>query len=243
MVGSHTPNINGNRGTVLDFLNRQKENGGVTKFSRHIDKGIILDPEFAKALRDQTENITGTLDTCKDELLELMRADNKVRKKLVKSAETLQKRIGVTGVLDKITHQIGNIPNKTLRNIIGVTVLFTRKLLKALLFIPKKILSIPKKLAMLIPPVRNYYEQQQHKSDEKLISNLFDNCKKYITKNQEESKSVANLIDIQIIVKNLLEKENPTEKEIKEAKDKIKDIYQADQHYLKNKSFKDKIDG
>ena len=96
---------------------------------------------------------------------------------------------------------------------------------------------------MLIPPVRNYYEQQQHKSDEKLISNLFDNCKKYITKNQEESKSVANLIDIQIIVKNLLEKENPTEKEIKEAKDKIKDIYQADQHYLKNKSFKDKIDG
>ena len=138
MVGSHTPNINGNRGTVLDFLNRKKENGGVTKFSRHIDRGIILDPEFSQALRDQTENITSTLDVCKDELLELMKADNKVRKKLVKSAKTLQKRIGITGFFDKITHQIGNIPNKTLRNIIGVTVLFTRKLLQTLLFIPKK---------------------------------------------------------------------------------------------------------
>jgi len=242
MVGSHTPNINGNRGTVLDFLNRKKENGGVTKFNRHIDRGIILDPEFAQALRDQTENITGTLDTCKGELLELMQADNKVRKKLVKSAETLQKRIGVTGVFDKITHQIGNIPNKTLRNIIGVTVLFTRKLLQVLLFIPKKILSIPKKLAMLIPPVRNYYEQQQHQSDEKLINNLFDDCNKYITKNQEESRSVANLIDIQIIVKNLLEKENPTEIDVNKATNKIKDIYQTDQTYLKNKYFKDKVE-
>jgi uncharacterized protein YdaU (DUF1376 family) len=242
MVGSHTPNINGNRGTVLDFLNRKKENGGVTKFNRHIDRGIILDPEFAQALRDQTENITGTLDTCKGELLELMQADNKVRKKLIKSAETLQKRIGVTGVFDKITHQIGNIPNKTLRNIIGVTVLFTRKLLQVLLFIPKKILSIPKKLAMLIPPVRNYYEQQQHQLDEKLINNLFDDCNKYITKNQEESRSVANLIDIQIIVKNLLKKENPTEIDVNKATDKIKDIYQTDQNYLKNKSFKDKVE-
>ncbi len=95
---------------------------------------------------------------------------------------------------------------------------------------------------MLIPPVRNYYEQQQIKSDEKLINSLFDNCEKYITKNQQKSQSVANLIDVQIIVKNLLEKENPTEKDIKEAKDKIKDIYQADQHYLKNKSFKDTIE-
>ncbi|WP_154511454.1 hypothetical protein [Rickettsiales endosymbiont of Trichoplax sp. H2] len=154
----------------------------------------------------------------------------------------MQKRMGVTGFFDKITHQIGNIPNKTLRNIIGVTALFTRKLFQVLLYIPKKILSIPKKLAMLIPPVRNYYEQQQIKSDEKLINSLFDNCEKYITKNQQESQSVANLIDVQIIVKNLLEKENPTEKDIKEAKDKIKDIYQADQHYLKNKSFKDTIE-
>ena len=243
MVGSHTPNINGNRGTVLDFLNRQKENGGVTKFSRHIDRKIILDPEFAQALRNQTENVADTLNTSKDELLELMTADDKVRKKLVKSAETMQKRIGVvTSFFDKITHQIGNIPNKTLRNIIGITALFTRKLFQAILYIPKKILSIPKKLAMLIPPVRDYYEQQQIKSDEKLINSLFDNCEKYITKNQQESQSVANLIDVQIIVKNLLEKENPTKKDIKEAKDKIKDIYHADQHYLKNKSFKDTIE-
>ncbi len=242
MVGSHTPNINGNRGAVLDFLNKKKENGGVTKFSRHIDKGIILDPEFAQALRDQTKDITGTLNTCKGEILELMKADDKVRKKLVKSAKTMQKRIGITGFLDKIAHRIGNISNKTLRNIIGVTVLFTRKLLKALLFIPKKILSIPKKLAMLIPPIRNYYEQQQHKSDEKLINDLFDNCNKYIARNQEESQSVANLIDIQIIVKNLLEKENVAEKDIKEVKDKIEAIYQADQNYLKNKSLKDKVE-
>ena len=104
MVGSHTPNINGNRGTVLDFLNRQKENGGVTKFSRHIDRKIILDPEFAQALRNQTENVADTLNTSKDELLELMKADDKVRKKLVKSAETMQKRIGVvTSFFDKIT--------------------------------------------------------------------------------------------------------------------------------------------
>ena len=129
-----------------------------------------------------------------------MKADDKVRKKLVKSTETMQKRMGVTGFFDKITHQIGNIPNKTLRNIIGVTALFTRKLFQVLLYIPKKILSIPKKLAMLIPPVRNYYEQQQIKSDEKLINSLFDNCEKYITKNQQESQSVANLIDVQIIV-------------------------------------------
>ncbi|EDV18716.1 hypothetical protein TRIADDRAFT_62805 [Trichoplax adhaerens] len=243
MVGSHTPNINGNRGSALDFLNRQKENGGVTKFSRHIDRKIILDPEFAQALRNQTENVADTLNTSKDELLELMKADDKVRKKLVKSAETMQKRIGVVAsFFDKITHQIGNIPNKTLRNIIGVTALFTRKLFQVILYIPKKILSIPKELAMLIPPVRNYYEQQQIKSDEKLINSLFDNCEKYITKNQQESQSVANLIDVQIIVKNLLEKENPTKKDIKEAKDKIKDIYQADQHYLKNKSFKDTIE-
>ncbi len=138
MVGSHTPNINGNRGTVLDFLNRQKENGGVTKFSRHIDRKIILDPEFAQALRNQTENIADTLNAYKKELLELMKADDKVRKKLVKSAETMQKRMGVTGFFDKITHQIGNIPNKTLRNIIGVTALFTRKLFQVLLYIPKK---------------------------------------------------------------------------------------------------------
>ncbi len=242
MVGSHTPNINGNRGAVLDFLNRKKENGGVTKFSRHVDKKIILDPKFSQALRNQTENITSTLDTCKSELLELMKADDKVRKKLVNSAATMQKRMGVTGFFDKITHQIGNIPNKRLRNIIGGIVLFTRKLLQVLLFIPKKILSIPKKLSMLIPPIRSYYKQQQHKSDEKLITNLFDNCNKYITKNQEESQSVANLIDIQIIVKNLLEKDNPIEKDIKEAKDKIKDIYKSDQNYLKNKSFKDKVE-
>ena len=242
MVGSHTPNINGNRGTVLDFLNRKKENGGVTKFSRHIDRGIILDPEFSQALRDQTENITSTLDVCKDELLELMKADNKVRKKLVKSAKTLQKRIGINGFFDKITHQIGNIPNKTLRNIIGVTVLFTRKLLQTLLFIPKKILSIPRNIALLIPPVKNYYGQQQHKSDEILINNLFDNCNKYIAKNQKESQSVANVIDIQIIVKNLLEKEHPMERDIREAKDKIKAIYQTDQNYLKNKSLKDKVE-
>lgn len=242
MVGSHTPNINGNRRAVLDFLNRKKENGGVTKFSRHVDKKIILDPKFSQALRNQTENITSTLDTCKSELLELMKADDKVRKKLVNSAATMQKRMGVTGFFDKITHQIGNIPNKRLRNIIGGIVLFTRKLLQVLLFIPKKILSIPKKLSMLIPPIRSYYKQQQHKSDEKLITNLFDNCNKYITKNQEESQSVANLIDIQIIVKNLLEKDNPIEKDIKEAKDKIKDIYKSDQNYLKNKSFKDKVE-
>ena len=52
------------------------------------------------------------LNTSKDELLELMKADDKVRKKLVKSAETMQKRIGVVAsFFDKITHQIGNIPN------------------------------------------------------------------------------------------------------------------------------------
>ena len=77
---------------------------------------------------------------------------------------------------------------------------------------------------MLIPPVKNYYGQQQHKSDEILINNLFDNCNKYIAKNQKESQSVANVIDIQIIVKNLLEKEHPMERDIREAKDKIKAI-------------------
>lgn len=242
MVGSHTPNINGNRGTVLDFLNRQKENGGITKFNRHIDKNIVLDPEFAKALRNQSEDVTSTLDVCKGELLELMKTDNKVRKKLVKSAKTLQKRMGVTGFFDKISHQIGNIKNKKLRNIIGGLALFVRKTFQVAFFLPKKILSLPKKIVTLIPPIKNYFKHKQYKSDEKLISSLFDNCKKYITKNQQESKSVANLIDIQIIVKNLLEKENLTKKDVNIAKDKIKDIYKADQYYLKNKSFKNKVE-
>ena len=95
---------------------------------------------------------------------------------------------------------------------------------------------------MIIPIVKIYFEKKQRAKDEKLIKSLVENCREHIAENRSESVSVANLIEIQIIIKNLLEKDSCTDVEIKEATDKIKGIYESDKRYLKGKSFNDQVE-
>ena len=88
-------------------------------------------------------------------------------------------------------------------------------------FLVKKLFSIPKKIVMIIPIVKIYFEKKQRAKDEKLIKSLVENCREHIAENRSESASVANLIEIQIIIKNLLEKDSCTDVEIKEATDTL----------------------
>ena len=243
MVGTNTPNINSSRGGVLDFLNRKKENGGQTKFNRHFDRNIVLDPDFAKSLKNQSKDIGDALFNCEEELRELMDKSPKVRNQLVKSAKTLQKRMGAaTELFDKALNLVGNIPNKALRNVLSGFILPFRRIFDLTFFLVKKLFNIPKKIVMIIPIVKIYFEKKQRAKDEKLIKSLVENCREHIAENRSESASVANLIEIQIIIKNLLEKDSCTDVEIKEATDKIKGIYESDKRYLKGKSFNDQVE-
>lgn len=242
MVGTNTPNINSSRGGVLDFLNRKEENGGRTKFNRHIDRNIVLDPDFAESLKKQSKDIGNVLVNCEAELKKLMDKSPKVRNQLVKSAKTLQKRMGAaTGLFDKILNLVGNIPNKALRNVLSGFILPFRRILNLTFFLVKKLFSVLKEVVMIIPTVRRYFEEKQREKDEKLIKSLIENCREHIAENRNESASVANLIEIQIIIKNLLEKDS-SDVEIKEATDKIKKIYESDKRYLKGKSFDDQVE-
>ncbi len=189
------------------------------------------------------DNIDNVLRNCEAELKELMDQSTKVRNQLIKSAKTLQKRMGAaTELFDKILNLVGNIQNKALRNVPSGLILPFRRIFNLTFFLVKKLFSVLKEVVMIIPTVRSYFEEKQREKDVKLIKSLIENCKEHIAENRNESASVANLIEIQIIIKNLLEKDSCTDVEIKEAKDKIKGIYESDKRYLKGKSFDDQVE-
>ncbi|MFQ3307109.1 MAG: hypothetical protein ACI8ZF_000349 [Candidatus Midichloriaceae bacterium] len=176
------------RGSVLDALNRSTENGGETKFRRHFDSSIALDPDFAKALRNQQADMKEVMKECKKDLLELMEKDPKIAKAVIKSAETLNKRAG------------------------------------------KKPLSKWERF-------KAYGEKM---SNEEALDVLTVECDRFISENQKEAESVANLIDVQIKVQELLKEEDAGRRN--EIIEEIKDIYKKDKKYLKGKSFDGEVE-
>ena len=72
------------------------------------------------------------------------------------------------------------------------------------------------------------------------LDGLMARCTNFISSNQKEAESVANLIDVQAKIDQMIKTEN--EEEIESLAKEIRDIYNSDERYLKEKSFENKIE-
>ena len=213
LLGGHRPNIQKGRGCILDMINRDKVNGGKSKFSRDFGNGMTLDRDFAKALRAEQNDISHALEKCKAELLQLVNTNEQVKKAVMDSAKTLNKRMDVS------------LDNKTI--------------LKKIAALVKKVINA---IATLCDKMGKPLANKDKLTEQEAIEKLIENCDSFVKENQKEAKSVANLIDIQAMTEDIMQKDVITKADMMEFTNKVKEIYKEDQRYLKQKSFKDPIE-